>query len=113
MLFPEPGEVLLHGILWRSLFRSNSPPRRARARAPDLEAHAFAPSVILSEASIASAEKDLGQLRASEAGTGFEIAQRSFFADVVVKGADPDSTESASPSTRSFRKTTVVITDLP
>ncbi len=32
--------------------------------------------VILSEASIASAEKDLGQLHASEAGTGFEIAKR-------------------------------------
>jgi hypothetical protein len=34
--------------------------------------------VILSEASNASAEKDLGQLRVSEAGTGFEIAKRSF-----------------------------------
>jgi hypothetical protein len=30
--------------------------------------------VILNETSNASAEKDLGQLRASEAGSGFEIA---------------------------------------
>jgi hypothetical protein len=29
------------------------------------------------EASIASGRKDLGQLRASEAGSGFEIAKRS------------------------------------
>ena len=33
--------------------------------------------VILTDASSASVEKDLGQLRANEAGTGFEIAQRS------------------------------------
>jgi len=36
------------------------------------------------EASNASSRKDLGQLRASEAGSGFEIAQRSF-ADVVAE----------------------------
>jgi len=34
-------------------------------------------SVILTEASNASGGKDLGQLRASEAGTGSEIAKRS------------------------------------
>jgi hypothetical protein len=36
------------------------------------------------EASNASGRKDLGQLRASEAGTGFEIAQRSLV-DVVAE----------------------------
>ncbi|HKN13776.1 MAG TPA: hypothetical protein VJX68_11335 [Candidatus Binatus sp.] len=43
--------------------------------------------VILNKASIASAVKDLGQLRASEAGTGIEIAKRSFV-DVVAQASE-------------------------
>src|ERR1700691_6813085 len=39
------------------------------------------------EASIASGRKDLGQLRASEAGSGFEIAQRTFADAAVARDA--------------------------
>jgi hypothetical protein len=39
--------------------------------------------VILTKRATASGWKDLGQLRTSEAGSGFEIAQRSFVGSVL------------------------------
>jgi hypothetical protein len=59
-------------------------------------------AVILNEASNASAGKDLGQLRVSEAGSGLEIAQRSFGILNGCSNSEPEPAARARHCPRSF-----------